>query len=219
VIVPIAPRRPLSPSLGSCYADDVATANSVGLERVAAALHVLAGRRNADRLERIMTFVCLLLEEAARRPALFARVTTGTLVVDLRRSQWTADLVLGADDGRAFTELLACELPFVAFDSILTFVAARCADFGNAFVLLGEDVVSVSVLAEVDLDDAPPQPAAHAGLFDDDFERETTLTPRWDVDATIICTPPTALLELLAQRAAVGPAVRDPADRNTRKRR
>jgi len=175
----------------------VATANPVGLERVAAALHALAGRRNADGLERIMSFICLLLEEAAQRPALLGRETAGTLVVELRRSRWTAELVLAADDGRAFTEVLGCELPFVSFESITRFVAERSADFGNAFVLIVDDVVSVSVLAKIDLEDAPT--TVYADLFDDVFEHETTLTPRWDVNATVIRPPPAALLERLSQ--------------------
>ncbi len=144
-----------------------------------------------------MSFLCLLLEEAARSPWLFARVTVGTLVVELRRSRRTAELVLAADDGLMFTELIRCELPFVSFESITRFVAERSADFGNAFVLIVDDVISVSVLAEVDLVDPPA--TVHADLFDDIFEHETTLTPRWDVDATVIRPPPAALLEMLAQ--------------------
>ena len=173
------------------------TANPVGLERVAAALHALAERTNADRLERIMAFLCLLLEEAAQRPRLLSRVTAGTLVVELRRSRGTAELVLAADDGRAFTELIGCELPFVSFESITRFVAERSADFGRAFVLIVDDVVSVSVLAEVDLEDAST--TVHADLFEDVFEHETTLTPRWDVDATVVRPPAAALLERLTQ--------------------
>lgn len=144
-----------------------------------------------------MSFICLLLEETAKSPGLFARVTAGTLVVELRRSHWTAELVLAAEDGRAFTELLCCRLPFVSFESITRFVAVRSADFGNAFVLIVDDVVSVSVLAEVDLGEAPR--AVHADLFDDAFDDETAVARRWDVDATVVRSPPAALLERLAQ--------------------
>lgn len=197
----------------------MAASDFLRLERVAAALRLLAACTNADRLERIMRFVCLLLEEAARDPGLFARVTRGTLVVELRAAGGNADLVLGADDGRALTELLSCELPFVSFHAVSQFVARRSADFGNAFVLIGDDVVSVSVLAEVDLDEAPTDAPAtvQADLFDDVFERETALTARWDVDATVIYSPDAALLELLALPGA-GPPARDPSDRNARKR-
>ena len=145
-----------------------------------------------------MSFVCLLLEEASRDPGLFASVTTGTLVVELRRVRWTAELVLGADDGRAFTELSACQLPFIAFDEITRFVTERSADFGGAFVLVSDDSVCISVLAELDLDDAQtraPEPRVlAASLFDDAFDQPTTLAPRWDVDATVICAPPVELL-------------------------
>ena len=176
----------------TCYSHDVITSKPVGLQRVAAALQVLADSTRATRLERLLDFVCLLLGEVAREPGCFARVATGPLVVDLRRCRWTAELVVGSDDGRAFTPLLHCDLPFIAFEAITRHVNERSADFGDAFVLVSDDCVSISVLAETDLED---EPELTPSLSWDGWEA----SEGWDADATVVHTPPRALLAQLTR--------------------
>jgi len=174
------------------YSHHVTSSTAARLQRVAAALHVLAESTSATRLERLLGFVCLLLEEAARAPRSFARFATGPLVVDLRRTRWTTELVVGSDDGRVFTALLGCALPFIAFESVTRFVNERSADFGDVFVLVGDDCVSISVLAEIDLEE---EPDTTPSLSRDGWDAWDA----WDADATVVLAPPKALLARLAR--------------------
>ncbi len=167
----------------------------VRFKRVLAALDALARDATPVRLERLMGFLRLLMDDVASDPARFAAHIGGNLVVDFRRNYWWATLVIVADDGRVFSDVFARTLPFVSYESIIKFVESEASPLGPAFVLMSDDLVSASVLEEVVLEDeacaAPP-----ALLFDD--TAETAVVSRWDTDATIICPPPSELLAHLA---------------------
>jgi len=138
-------------------------------KRVLAALDALARDATPVRLERLMGFLRLLMDDVASDPARFAAHIGGNLVVDFRRNYWWATLVIVADDGRVFSDVSARTLPFVSYESITKFVESESSPLGPAFVLMSDDLVSASVLEEVALDDEayadPP-----ALLFDDTAE-------------------------------------------------
>ena len=119
----------------------------------------------------------------------------GTLVVEFRRSSASATLVIVDDDGESFTDLFACDLTFISFRGVTRFVERSPGTLGSAFALLSDDVVSLSTVQEVSLEEPDNDEAIAVDRTRDlpvSFDDDTTLVmTRWDadLDATIVSPP------------------------------
>lgn len=181
----------------------------VTFERIRAALHVLADDSSPERLQRLIGFTRKLLDDDSARPAASSSWLGGGLVIEFRRrGHWSATLVIVADDNGAFVDVFTCELAFIAFDAIKHLLEKDPSVLGQAFVSVGDDVVSVSLPSEVELG-AEEVAVLQSGcrpraLDDDDDDDDDATVPirRWDMDATIVSAPPSDLLIALRRARA-----------------
>jgi len=172
----------------------------VTFDRIRAAVLALAADSTPLRVQKLMTFFGILIDEAALTPSTFAAWLAGSLVIDFRRRDGSTTFAIVVDDGRTFVDLFSCDLPFISFDAVTHFAERDPATLGGGFVLLSSDLVSVAVLQEIELEDElaeAPRPAEP----DAEATEETLVMSRWDLDATVVRAPSPDLLVELAARS------------------
>lgn len=175
----------------------------ITFDRIRSAIRVLAEDAGPHRLQRLMWFVRVLVNEGAARPSTFASWLAGSLVIDFRIHGGATVLAVVSDEDDAFVDAFSCDLTFITFHEVRHLLENEPALAGPAFVLTSDDMLSVCLLREVDVDITEERNSRIESLFDADGD-ETRVIARWDMESTIISAPPPALLVELAAWTRVG---------------
>lgn len=174
-------------------------AMEITFDRIRSAIRVLAADSGARRLQRLMWFVRVLMNEGAARPSTFARWLTGSLVIDFRWHEGATLLVMVSEQEDAFIDVFSCELTFIAYEEVRQLLEREPAVAGPGFVLTTDDQLSVCLLRQVEVDTgAEERSSRFESLFDADID-DTRVIARWDMEATIISAPSPALLDELGR--------------------